>query len=150
MTDTTTLDNRIATLLAGDTTTLAQATNANLVCLIASPFTPGPGLQFSSLTEATFTGYAALAAALNAQSVYNDPVTFRRVIEILPPAGGWVYVCTAAPTPAQVIYGYVLTNHAKTTIYGMQLLPTPVTIGNIGDGVNLGSVQFNLLQYAMI
>jgi len=149
MLDTTVLDARIATLLAGDTTTLAQATNANLIALIVVPFVPGPSLDFTGLTEATFPGYTALAVGLNAQTVYFDPTTGRRVIEIIPPVGGWQFTSTGATSPQQIVYGFCLVNHAKTVTYGGQLLSTPVTIANSGDGLNLGQVAFNLTPFAM-
>jgi hypothetical protein len=149
MLDTTTLDNRIATLLAGDTTTLAQAASANYVVLVVNPFTPAPNTDFTGLTEATFTGYAALAAGLNAQVVYFDPITGTRVVEIIPPVGGWQYTSSADTSPPQVVYGFCLVNHAKAVTYGSQLLPAPVTIAHNGDGVNLGAVQFKLTPNAM-
>jgi hypothetical protein len=150
MIDTQTLDDRIAALLAADTTTLNQAANALKVCLVIVPFVPTSQTDFTTLTEATFTGYAAISVTLGAQSVYNDPITLRRVVEILPPAGGWQYTATGAGGLPQTVYGYCLTNLGKTITYGSQLLPTPVIIANTGDGVNLGAVLFSLQRNACI
>jgi hypothetical protein len=146
MVDTTVLDDRLATLLAGDTTTLAQAANANYIALVVVPFSPGPNLDFTGLTEATFAGYAALACGLNAQNVFNDPTTGLRLIELVPPVGGWQFTSTGATSPTQTVYGWCLVNHAKTVTYGGGLLPTPVQIQNTGDGVNLGSLGFGLIR----
>lgn len=150
MLDTTVLDNRIAALIAADTTTLDQATNANYVCLVISPFVPGPNLDFTTLTEASFPGYAAIPAALGAQTAYTDTSTGLRVVEILPPVGGWTYASTGTPSPAQTVYGFVLVNHTKTVTYGGQLFPTPIVINGTGQGINLGTVAFNFTPNACV
>jgi hypothetical protein len=150
MLDTQTLDDRLATLLAADTTTLNQAANALKVHLIVAPFVPGPQLDVTTLTEATFAGYAAVNVTLGAQTVYNDPVSGRRIIELVAPAGGWQFTATGAVSPAQTVYGYVLTDKNTLITYGGGLLPTPVVIQNTGDGVNLGAIGFSLQRFAMI
>lgn len=149
MVDTQVLDDRIAVLLAADTVTLNQAANNMHVVLIVAPFVPGPQLDVTTLTLATFTGYVDLQAALGAQNVYNDPVSGKRFIEILPPVGGWQFTATGPTSPAQTVYGYVLTNKLLTVTYGGALLPTPVLIQGTGDGVNLGQVAFALTRFAM-
>lgn len=132
----------IADQVATDTAILAAATAMN-VHLIAEAFTPTLDTDFTALQEATFTGSAAKAAGTGAQQVFNDPTNGTRVLQILEPAGGWTWECTATPASAETIYGYALTDTANAVTHGTGLLPTPVTINLAGQGITLPNVRIN-------
>lgn len=136
---------QLGVLLAADSTTLAPAVSANEIALIAAPFTPSEDLVIASLTLATFTGSAPKVGVTGAQGVGNDPATQDQIVTNLAPAGGWRFVCTAAPTPPQQIYGYALTTTATGALLAVALLPIPVTITNVGDEIDLGAIQFTFV-----
>jgi len=132
-------------LLAADTTLLANAT-ANKVSLVVSSFVPSQTLSLGSLTLASFTGSTALAAGTGVQQVFLDPVSNQWQIQIKEPAGGWNWICTADPTPAQTIYGWVLTNGAIDTLLASGVLTTPIQISASGQGISLPYLRFGFLQ----
>lgn len=128
-------------LLAADTGILANVV-ANKVSLVASNFVPSKTLNLGTLTLASFTGSTALAAGTGAQQVFLDPVTSTWQIQIKEPAGGWNWICTATPTPAQVIYGWVLTNGAIDELIGSGLLTNPISISAAGHGLSLPYLRY--------
>lgn len=134
----------LQTLLAEDVTTLANATALH-VHLIKAPFTPGDNTDFTTLTEADFTGHTALHAGTGNQQMFRDPVTGELVVQMLEPAGGWHWVTGDTVNLPQTIYGYVLTDHTDLITYASSLLPTPVLLQAAGDGVNVDQVKFNFV-----
>lgn len=141
--------DRFRDLLAADATTIAPAVGGTRLHLAKAPFVPSPSLTLASLIEADFAGYASLVAGTGTQQTFFDPVTGLRIIQILEPAGGWFWEATGAPVPVQVISGVYLTDNAVTVLYGSQLLPAPVTISSIGDGVVLGNARFSVPATAL-
>lgn len=141
MTPSRTIWQLIADLLAEDANTFADPVDAMKVALVASNFVPSLDLTIGSLTLASFTGSTAKLAGVGDQTVYNDPVTGNRILQIKEPAGGWTWLCTATPTPAQVIYGFILTDNAGTVLYGSQVLPNPITIDVAGQAVTVGAIN---------
>ena len=133
----------LGTLAAADTTYLAAAA-AMKVALVKASFVPTELLILANLTLATFTGSAAKAGVAGAQGTGVDPATGNQIITVLPPATGWRWVCTAAPTPAETIYGYVLTDNAGAVLLATGLLPTPITIANVSDQIDLGDLQLTI------
>jgi len=133
------------TLLAADTSMLANAT-ANKVSLVVSSFVPSQTLDIGTLTLASFTGSTALAAGTGTQQVFLDPVSNQWQIQIKEPAGGWNWICTADPTPAQTVYGWVLTNGAIDTILASGVLTTPIQIAASGQGLSLPYLRLGFLQ----
>jgi hypothetical protein len=144
MTPSRTIYEEISTLLSADTATLAAVT-AMKVSLVVVAFAPSLDLVLSSLTLASFTGSTPLSAGTGTQTVYYDPTSGLRLIEILQPAGGWTWTCTATPSPAQTVYGVVLTDHTGATLYGSMLLPTPIPISAAGQGLNVDALTFSFL-----
>lgn len=132
-------------LLAADTTLLANAT-ANKVSLVASSFVPSQTLDISTLTLASFTGATALAAGTGVQQVFLDPVTNQWQIQIKEPSGGWNWICTADPSPAQTMYGWILTNGAIDTILASGLLAAPIPISASGQGLSIPYLRLGFLQ----
>jgi hypothetical protein len=130
----------IVNLLAGDTGSLA-AVAAMHVHLAKANFTPGPDLTVGDLTEADFTGSAALDAGTGTQQVFVDPVTGQRTIQILEPAGGWHWDCSGGTLP-QTIFGYYLTDNADAVLYAATRLTTPITLTAAGQAVDIPYLRF--------
>jgi hypothetical protein len=149
-TPTNTLLDKTATLLAADATTLAAATALKIHLAMAS-FTPSATLVIANVTEATFTGYAALNAGIGTQQEFVDPVTGNRIIQILDPAGGLHWATTGATGLPMTIYGWYLTDNGNTTIYMSSLLPGgPVTLTASGQGIDVPTVRIGLLPGAWV
>lgn len=149
-TPTNTLLDRMAVLLAQDTTTLAPAALNVKVHLAQNSFTPAAGLALASFTEANFTGYAALNAGTGNQQEFQDPATANRIIQLLEPAGGWHWASTGTANLPQTIYGYYITDNATTVLYGSALLPSAVTITGSGQGLDIPQVRFALLPTSLV
>jgi len=148
MTGTKLLNDRIATLLAADTTTLAQVGLVNLH-LAKEPFTEGPDLLLGDLTEADFDGYAPLAVDSATAQVFTDPTSGDTVIQLDEPAGGWSWETTGTTDLPQTIYGFALTDTAGAVVHGSQLLDTPVVLDGTGQGFNIPNINFRLNAGAM-
>lgn len=147
MTPSQALFDQAMALLAADATTLAPAMNANKVALVVSDFSETQDLPLASLTLASFTGSAPIAGATGAQAVGVDPLTGDALITILPPAGGYLWKCTVAPTPAQVVFGVVLLDNAEAVLLGSHKLAQSITINAVGDQVYLDEeLTFRLPQ----
>jgi hypothetical protein len=139
-----TILDAIVNLLAGDTATLASLT-AMKVHLAKAAFTPGPGMVPGDFTEAAFTGSTALDAGTGTQTVFVDPATGLRTIQIEEPAGGWTWLCTAGTGLPETIYGYYVTDNAGAVVYGAQRFTTPITITASGQAVNISWIRFTFL-----
>ncbi len=136
---------QLGELLAADATTLAPATDANKIALIAAPFTPSENLVIGDLTLATFTGSTPKAGATGTQQAGIDPATSEQVITILSPVGGYRWECTSAPGSPEPIYGYALTTNDGSILLAVAMLPAPVNIGEVGDFIDLGAVTMRLV-----
>lgn len=145
MLPTTAVRKQLGELLAADATTLAPAVNANKIALIAAAFTPSESLTIGALTFATFTGSAPKAGATGAQQAGIDPLTGEQVITILDPAGGYRFECTVTPGAPETIYGYALTDNAGATLLAVAALPTPVTISEAGEFLDLGDIRLTIV-----
>lgn len=136
------LANQVSNLVAGDTTMLAAAT-ATKLHLAQAAFTPSLSLTVASFTEATFTGYAAaITGAVGAQLNYFDPATGNQIVECKAPVGGWVFKTTGATGLPQTIYGSYLTDNGSANLFGSQLLPSPVVLNAINQGLEVPNVRF--------
>lgn len=136
-------------LLAADADTLAPATDANIIALVAAPFTPGEDLVVADLTLATFTGSTPLEGSTGDQQAGVDPVTSEQKITILAPAGGWRWECTAAPVSPETIYGYALLTNDSTTLLGVDVFANPIPIAAVSDFVDLGAVVITFVLQPM-
>lgn len=135
---------QIATLWAGDATTLGAATAMNLH-LAQAAFVPGPNLTVASFTEATFVGYAAIALGTGAQLTFTDPITGMVTIELKPPAGGLHFNCSGSTSLPQTIFGYYVTNTGNTTLYGSALFGTPITLTASGQALDVPPLTFKFV-----
>jgi hypothetical protein len=133
----------IATLLAADTNNLGAGT-AMHAHLAKNPFTPGPNLVLADFTEATFPGYAAKLAGTGTQTVYTDPASGLSVILIKEPAGGWTWLCTGTPSPAETIYGIYFTDTADAVYLGCLKFTNGIIINANGQAVTQGQCTFTV------
>jgi hypothetical protein len=140
--------NRLMTILGADTGSIAAAT-APKVHLAQAAFTPGPGLTLGSLTEATFTGYAALQGAAGAVVPFVDPLTGLLTLNVPDPAGGWHYSVTGGTSLPMTIFGFYVTDSGVATLWGASLFTTPVLLTASGQGVDIPLVRFALSQTAL-
>lgn len=129
-----------ADALAADTNSLADAVGLK-VHLIKADFDPGNATDFTTLTEATFTGSTAKAATAGAQTSGWDPERGAPVIILKEPAGGWTWECTADPASPETIYGIAVTDNTSADTLWSEKLATPVTIAAAGDIVSLGQIR---------
>jgi hypothetical protein len=131
-------------LLAADTTTLAPAMNAIYMALVKAPLVPTEQLTFADITLATFDGSTPIALTVGSQPEGLDPVTTDSVIDLSPPAGGFRWITTGTTDLPQTIYGYVLLDHAKTTLYAAETLDVPITLTATGQRIDIGDANLNL------
>lgn len=136
-------------LLAADVPSLAPVA-ANKVALIIADFTPAETLAFVDLTLATFTGSTPKAGVAGTQQVGIDPTTQEQVITNLAPVGGWRWECTAAPSPAQTIFGFALVDNAVAVLVATQKLLAPIVITNVGDFIDLAPIEFRLSPQPLV
>ena len=141
MTPTEFILQAMATLLADDTATLANASAMNLH-IAKAPFTPGLGLDLAAMTEADFGGYASIPLGTGNQLVYTDVVSGLLTIEIKPGTGGLHFQATSITNLPQTVYGWYITDNGNTQLYGAQLFANPITLTAIGDGFDVPSNKF--------
>lgn len=141
MTPSAALQLQIATLIAHDTTTLANATALHIHLAIAA-FVPTPQLDPTTLVEATFAGYAPIDPTAGNQLVYTDPVSGLITVELAAPAGGWHFQTTGTSNLPQTVYGWWVTDHTDAVLYGSGLLDTPVPLTLSGQGFDIPNPKF--------
>jgi hypothetical protein len=130
-------------LLDPDTGILADCELVS-VALINEPFDAAdPTLDLGALSRATFTGSAAKAGGGGAAQLFLDPLTATWYLRIVEPAGGFVWICTAAPVSPETIYGLVATQTDSAFAMGAASIP-PTLISVSGDGIDPGNVVFQL------
>jgi hypothetical protein len=111
-----------------------------VISLVISPFVPGPDVSIADLTQATFDGSSQLSIPTQPQIVVLDNETGRLGILLKEPVGGYKWVCTADPDPAQIVYGYAVYSSEDDVTFFTELLPSPVTISSIGNFVELSGL----------
>lgn len=129
-----TLAATLSTLLAADTTLLANAV-ANKVGLITAPFTESLDRVMADLTIAASNGLDPVAGVAGAQLESVDPVTGELLVEIKTPAGGFRFETSSAPSPAITVYGFALGNGAMTTLIATYRLTTPIVLNAINQSI---------------
>lgn len=137
---------QLGALLAADATTLAPASDANMIALIIAPFSLSENLVVGDLTLATANGLAPIAGATGAQEVALDPTTNQQLITLKPGASsGWRWVTSGGLSVPITVYGIALTDNAGTTLLGAGLLPAPVTVAADGYQIDVDPVQMTLV-----
>jgi hypothetical protein len=139
------LQDRAAILLGADTLGLGAAGFLN-VRLSKASVALSVNTVLTDFTEATFTGYTAIITTAAGAVVTHDPLTGDEWLVVPPPAGGWIWTCTAAPSPAQTIYSvYVQLAAAGLNYLGAALLPIPNPIINAaGQSVVVDNLVFRM------
>lgn len=140
---------QLGELLAADPTTLAPAGAANKIALIMAAFTPDEVLVVGDLTLATFDGSTPIAGATGTQQVGNDPATGQQIITNKEPLGGWRWETTGLTNLPQTIYGWALLDTALAVLLGVELLPTPVALTEIGQEINIGTAKLTVVEQPM-
>lgn len=136
------LANKVVNLVAGDVGSLGAATAVKLH-LASAAFVPSLTTTVAGLTEATFAGYAAIAAgATGLQQNFFDPATGNGIVEIIPPLGGWHWVTASATGLPQTLYGSYLTDNGNVQLWGSQLFQTPIVLTASGQGVDVVNARF--------
>lgn len=134
----------VGTLVAADPTYLNQATNANLVALVVSPFVPSETLLVASLTFATWPGYVDVNCPFGPALVGVNPATLQQEITIPDPINGYRYVVTGTTGLPQTVYGFALCTKAKAILLASELLPVPLPIQDVGQVIDLGQIRIKL------
>lgn len=149
MTPTNLILDEMQDLLAGDVATLAAVT-AMHVHLAMAPFTPGPTRVVGDFTPATFTGSTAKNAGTGTQQTFVDAISGARVIQLLEPAGGWHWLCTAITNLPQTIYGYYVTDTADTDLYGCVAFTTPIILTASGQAIDVANIRFTMVANPLV
>jgi len=136
----------LGTLLAADPDTLAPASNANKMALIVNSFALTEDLLIGDLTFASFTDSTPIAGATGAQNVGVDPVTGAQVVEIKPPAGGYRWVTGSDVGLPVTVYGYALVDSTLAELFAVGQLPTPITLTEAGQFIDIDSVIMTFVQ----
>lgn len=134
----------IGTALAG-AAPIDQAVDENIVRLIIAPFTPSEDLVVGDLTFADFDGSTALEQALGDAQVGIDPLTGQQRITITEPAGGWRWITTGVTNLPQTVYGAALLTAASAALIGVEELPEPIGLTEVGQEINLGTLKFDIV-----
>lgn len=137
------LANTLATLLAADTTFLANGT-AMKVGLITAAFTPSLDRVMADLTISALTGLVPLAGVSGAQVESIDPITGELVVEIKAPAGGFRWETGGGTTYPVTVYGFALGNNAMTTLLGTHSLDAPVTFTADNQSITAPELAFKI------
>jgi len=135
--------------LAADPATLAPVALGNKIALVANAFTEDENLDIPDFTLATFTGSAPKVLGTGTQPVGLDPATGEQIITMLEPAGGLRWECTATPATPENIFGFILMDNAGAVLLAMHAFPTPITISEAGQEINLGAATLILVLQPM-
>jgi hypothetical protein len=94
---------------------------------------PHPGQELADFTEPTFTGYAKKTALAWGDALWEGGKASIMSMDPVP-----TFTCTAAPDPAQVVLGYLLTiaNGPGFDVVLAERID-PVTISEIGNFVTV-------------
>jgi hypothetical protein len=136
----------LGTLLAAQASTLAPATDPNVLALINAPFTATENLVAGDLSLADFTGSAPIEGVTGTQTTGIDPVTLAQVIEIVPPLGGYRWETTNTVNLPQTIYGYALLSNDLSTLLAVQEFATPITLQAADQFIDADSAILTFVQ----
>jgi hypothetical protein len=138
---------RLGVMLAADATTLAPASDANVVALIVANFTLTENLVIGDLTLGAGNGLDPIACATGAQLVALNAQTQAQVITIKEGATtGFRWVSSGSiPSPIG-IFGYALLNEAMDTVLAATKLATPINITAPGQEYNAEPIQMTFVQ----
>lgn len=122
-----TLANTLSTLLAADTTYLANATPMK-VSIISADFSESLDRVIGDLTLETASPLAPIAGVAGAQETGVDPLTKELLIEIKTPVGGFRWDTGSGFAGPKTIFGLALTNGAVSALLGTVKLASPLVL----------------------
>lgn len=137
------LAGQVSKTLVTDTVSLANVSPPK-VALIIAPFVPSIDLDAASLTFGNVFGLAPLACVAGTQNEGVDPVNGDLLIDMKPPAGGWRWETGIGFTGPVVVYGFGLVDNSLANLYGSQLFPTPITLTDVNQVVEIERVRFRI------
>jgi len=103
--------------------------------------TPG---SIDGWAEADFDGYAAIQTAVGWVNG-NDPVLGHPTMMLSPPAGGFRWVAGPNLSGPQTIKSIRIDNLVGNYPMGVGNIIPPITVGAVGDQVNIGPVYLTIL-----
>lgn len=136
--------DRIPTLLAADDSSLGPAAGPCKVILIDENFTPTNDTVVGDLHECTNSGLGPITCTAGDQQAGIDPVTSEQKVDMIPPIGGWRWEQADGAGLPVTIYGFALVNNAKSTLWGVEKLATPIQIDAVHQTIEIPSVSFRL------
>lgn len=112
--------------------------------LVIAPFSPSIDLVASDLTYATTDGLDPKDSPTGVNSLWGiDPATQEQIVTIDEPAAGWLWQLTGVTGAPYVVYGFACFDpHTPANLLATELLPSPVTLTNIGDQLDIGRATF--------
>lgn len=138
----------MATRLANDAAILADPAFVK-IALVKAAFNPIPTLVIGDLTFADFTGSAPKATTVAVAQTFLDPQTGEQIIQINEPVGGWHWQTTNLVNLPQTIFGYALTDPAGAVLWATALLPAPIALNAVAQGVDIPQARFRLSASAL-
>lgn len=138
---------RMMELIGGDSITFAPATQVK-VYLVNVAFTPSAEPVIGDLTSPTTGGLGPISGTTtNVTSL--DPNNGDVLMEIGVPAGGWNWLTTDTVGLNTTIFGFMVTNAARSVVLASELLPAPVVMTGVGQSLNVPLVGLRLPQGAI-
>lgn len=137
------LANTLSTLLAADTTTLANAVGPKVGVIVAD-FTPSIDRVMADLTISAAASLAPIAVVFGVQNESIDPVTGELIVELRAPAGGFRWETTGGFVGPVTVYGFAVGNNAMTNLYATEKLAAPVTLLVDNQSVNAPPLQLRI------
>lgn len=144
---TKTLDAMV-NLLSSDSSTWkgVVVTAVITVHLINEAFDPNAVLALPDLpSEADFDGYAALTAVAGNAQVATDPATRDRLVQLVPPVGGWRWEVDGLANIPETIFGWWAQNGVGSVLLACGTFDAPIILAAVGDFVLLPDASIRLL-----
>lgn len=136
----------MTTAIGATTATFSPAlSQAMWLFPIKTAFTPGPNPPLTDADIATFDGHTPKAYAAAARVAVADPLTSQLVMNMPTPAGGNVFTTTGTTGLPMTVYGVVLSSDSLTisgNIFASATLDEPVTLTDVGQEIDCGTVRF--------
>jgi hypothetical protein len=128
--------NHNAVLINADATSLANVGCS--VRLAKNPAAFNRDRVAGDMDEATFDGYGVLNPDALPELVY-EATRKQFLSRLVPPAGGWAFICNGVGGLPQTIYGYFVLNSMGALI-GCEALPSPVLLTTPGQFITIPDV----------
>lgn len=140
--------NQMVDLLAADSVTWKGVAVTNLITvgLLKADFTPANVLTVADLPAAAdFGGYGRIQAELGNAQTAIDPATRDRLVQLVPPVGGWRWEASSTTNLPQTIYGWEAQQGADTVLLACGKFDTPIMLIGVGDFIVLDDAAIRLL-----